>query len=129
MKILAAYCGDRGIRLSAGERQRIGLARALLRDPVLLVLDEVTSALDWESDQLVVQTLKLRRSRKRSTLVVSHRMQLAAAADQVLVFAAGKIEQRGSHEELLSQPGMYARLWDLQRGEGAARPQAGEKSP
>ncbi len=109
--------GDRGVRLSEGQRQRIGLARALLRAPALLVLDEVTAALDWESDRLVVEALRKRRDEGRSTLVVSHRLHLAAAADRVVVMEGGRVVQVGRHEELMGVEGLYARLWALQRGE------------
>jgi len=110
--------GDRGVRLSEGQRQRIGLARALLRNPALLVLDEVTAALDWESDRLVVQALTERRNEGRSTLVVSHRLNLAASADRVVVMEHGQVVQQGKHSELIDQDGLYRRLWELQRGEG-----------
>ena len=113
--------GDRGVRLSAGQKQRIGLARALLRDPILLVLDEVTSSLDWESDRLVTTAIEERRTRGRGTLVVSHRLQSAASADQVLVLTDGRIEERGKHQELLDAGGLYERLWRLQRGESTQR--------
>ena len=109
--------GDRGVRLSEGQRQRIGLARALLRDPALLVLDEVTAALDWESDRLVVEALAQRRASGRSTLVVSHRLNLAAAADRVVVMEQGRVVQEGPHSELIGEEGLYKRLWALQRGE------------
>jgi ATP-binding cassette subfamily B protein len=110
--------GDRGVRLSEGQRQRIGLARALLRDPALLVLDEVTAALDWESDRLIVEALGKRRATGRATLVVSHRLNLAAGADKVVVMEGGRVVQQGPHSELIATEGLYRRLWDLQRGEG-----------
>jgi ABC-type multidrug transport system fused ATPase/permease subunit len=110
--------GDRGVRLSEGQRQRIGLARALLRDPALLILDEVTAALDWESDRLIVEALAERRACGRATLVVSHRLNLAASADKVVVMEHGRIVQQGPHRELIKVEGLYRRLWDLQRGEG-----------
>ena len=112
--------GDRGVRLSEGQRQRIGLARALLRDPVLLVLDEVTAALDWESDRLVVDALRERRDRGRTTLVVTHRLHLAADADRVVVLDQSTVAQQGAHADLLAAGGLYARLWALQRGESEA---------
>ncbi|MCP4871861.1 MAG: ABC transporter ATP-binding protein [Proteobacteria bacterium] len=108
--------GDRGVRLSEGQRQRIGLARALLRDPPLLVLDEVTSALDWESDRVIVEALRERREAGRTTLVVTHRMHLAAEADEVVVLDGGRVVQQGPHDELLAAEGLYTRLWALQTG-------------
>jgi ATP-binding cassette subfamily B protein len=110
--------GDRGVRLSQGQRQRIGLARALLRDPVLLVLDEVTSALDWESDRQVVEAIAARRARRKTTFVVTHRLHIAADADRVVVLADGGVVEEGPHEQLLGRGGLYARLWALQTGTG-----------
>ena len=121
-KGLDTELGDRAVRLSQGQRQRIGLARALLREPALLVLDEVTAALDWESDQLVVQALDARRRQGGTTLVVSHRLSLAADADRIVVLEGGRAVQTGTHDELLAAEGMYARLWALQSG--ADRPGA-----
>ncbi len=117
---LATELGDRGVRLSEGQRQRIGLARALLRDPALLVLDEVTSALDWESDRLVLRALAERREQRRSTLVVTHRLHLAADADVVVVLDGGRVAQTGTHAELLEAGGLYAHLWSLQTGGASA---------
>ena len=110
--------GDRGVRLSEGQRQRIGLARALLRDPALLVLDEVTSALDWESDRVVVDALQERRAAGRTTLIVTHRLHLAAEADHVVVLEDGRVAQAGAHAELVAAPGLYRRLWNLQTRAG-----------
>jgi len=116
--------GDRGVRLSEGQRQRIGLARALLRDPVLLVLDEVTSALDWESDRQVVEAVAARRARKRTTFVVTHRLHLAADADHVVVLADGVVAEQGPHDDLVAAGGLYTRLWALQT-RGARVPAGG----
>jgi len=115
-KGLDTELGDRAVRLSQGQRQRIGLARSLLREPALLVLDEVTAALDWESDQLVVQALADRRAAGGTTLVVSHRLSLAQDADRIVVLERGRAVQTGAHDELLAQQGLYARLWALQSG-------------
>ena len=111
--------GDRGVRLSAGQRQRVGLARALLREPVLLVLDEVTAALDWESDQVVALALAERRAKGLTTLVITHRLSLSTDADQVVVLDESRVAERGTHAQLISQDGLYSRLWRLQRGEPA----------
>ncbi|MBJ96286.1 MAG: hypothetical protein CMP23_17630 [Rickettsiales bacterium] len=121
---LETRIGDRGVRLSVGQKQRIGLARALLRNPVLLVLDEVTSSLDWESDLLVTECIRRRHNKGQGALIISHRLQLAAIADQVLVLGSQGIEERGKHAELLAAEGLYARLWRLQRGDQAT-PQPG----
>lgn len=115
-KGLDTELGDRAVRLSQGQRQRIGLARALLREPALLVLDEVTAALDWESDQLVVQALQSRQQAGGTTLVVSHRLSLAAMADHVVVLERGRAAQMGTHQGLLAEDGLYARLHALQAG-------------
>jgi len=109
--------GERGTRLSGGQRQRIAIARALLRDPPILILDEATSALDTESERLVQQAIE-RLMQERTVLVIAHRLATVRDADEIMVLDAGRIVQRGSHEELLRAGGLYRRLYDLQfRGE------------
>jgi ABC-type multidrug transport system fused ATPase/permease subunit len=105
--------GERGTRLSGGQRQRIAIARALLRDSPILILDEATSALDTESERLVQQAIE-RLMRERTVLVIAHRLATVRDADEIVVLDAGRIVQRGSHEELLRAGGLYRRLYDLQ---------------
>ena len=105
--------GEDGVRLSGGQRQRITIARALVRDPDILVLDEATASLDTASEKAVQEALdNLRRG--RTTLVVAHRLSTIRQADQILVIEAGQIVERGKHEDLVRQDGTYAQLVKMQ---------------
>jgi uncharacterized protein (TIGR00255 family) len=110
---LDAHVGEGGARLSGGQRQRLAIARALLKDPPILVLDEATSALDAESERAVQQALE-RLMAGRTTLVIAHRLSTVRRADQLAVIDAGRIVERGSHADLLASGGLYRRLHDLQ---------------
>jgi subfamily B ATP-binding cassette protein MsbA len=111
--------GERGTRLSGGQRQRIAIARAILRDPPILILDEATSALDTESERLVQDAL-LRLMRERTVLVIAHRLATVRHADELLVLDGGRIVERGSHDQLLARSGPYRRLCAGQFGLDAA---------
>lgn len=105
--------GERGYRLSGGQRQRISLARAILRNPELLILDEATSALDTHSEQLVQEALE-RFERQHTVLVIAHRLSTIVRADEILVMDTGRIVQRGVHRSLIAVPGPYQQLWERQ---------------
>ncbi len=113
------FLGERGVMLSGGQRQRIAIARAILRDAPVLLLDEATSALDAESE-LAVQSAVETLSRGRTTIVVAHRLSTVKKADRILVFEEGRIVDEGSHADLVSGGGLYARLARLQFIEGLA---------
>ena len=110
---LETTVGERGVQLSGGQRQRIAIARALLKDPQLLILDEATSALDSESEQLVQEALE-RLMTGRTSVVIAHRLSTIRNADQILVLNEGEVTERGSHDELIDQGGIYAELVKLQ---------------
>ena len=109
--------GERGYRLSGGEKQRIALARVILKDPRILVLDEATSSLDSESESLIQDALK-RVMAGRTSIVIAHRLSTILAADLILVMDRGKIVERGTHDELIASGGLYSQLYETQfRGE------------
>lgn len=105
--------GERGYRLSGGQRQRLSIARAILRDPELLILDEATSALDTQSERLVQEAIE-RFEESHTVLVIAHRLSTIVRADQILVMDRGRVVEQGTHISLLSQRGLYAQLWAQQ---------------
>jgi ATP-binding cassette subfamily B protein len=101
--------GERGYKLSGGEKQRVAIARVLLKDPRILILDEATSALDTVSERLIQSALQ-RLMEGRTTIAIAHRLSTILRADQILVMARGRIVERGTHAELIRQEGLYAKL-------------------
>jgi ATP-binding cassette subfamily B protein len=108
--------GERGVRLSGGQRQRLTIARALVRDPSILVLDEATSAVDNETEAAIQRSL-LRVSHERTTIVIAHRLSTIRHADAIHVLQAGRVAESGTHDELVAAGGLYAALWAVQTGE------------
>jgi ATP-binding cassette subfamily B protein len=108
--------GERGLKLSGGEKQRVAIARTLLKNPPILVLDEATSALDSRTEQAIQQTLD-RIAETRTTIMIAHRLSTIVDADQIVVLDAGRVVERGTHEALLDRGGLYAELWARQAAE------------
>src|SRR6202012_5181313 len=106
--------GERGLKLSGGEKQRVAIARTILKGPPILVLDEATSALDSHTERDIQDALD-RVSENRTTLVIAHRLSTVIAADEILVLDQGEIVERGTHAQLLARGGLYASMWNRQR--------------
>ncbi|HYD96726.1 MAG TPA: ABC transporter ATP-binding protein/permease [Noviherbaspirillum sp.] len=120
----ATMVGERGLKLSGGEKQRVAIARTLLKDPAILIFDEATSALDSKSEQAIQAQLK-EIARNKTTLVIAHRLSTIADAAQILVLDHGRIIERGTHAQLVAAGGAYAQMWDRQQ----ARKEAALSSP
>jgi ATP-binding cassette subfamily B protein len=111
--------GERGLKLSGGEKQRVAIARTLLKDPPILLLDEATSALDSRTEEAIQDTLD-RVARNRTTIMIAHRLSTVVNADQIVVLDEGRVAERGTHDELLERGGLYADLWQRQAAERLA---------
>ncbi len=110
----ATMVGERGLKLSGGEKQRVAIARTLLKDPAILIFDEATSALDSKAEQAIQKELK-EIAKNRTTLVIAHRLSTVADAQQILVLDHGRIVERGTHQSLLAANGLYAQMWERQQ--------------
>ncbi len=120
-----ATVGERGLKLSGGEKQRVAIARTILKDPAILILDEATSALDSGTEAEIQDSLRA-VGRGRTTLVIAHRLSTIADADEILVMAEGRIVERGTHGALLARGGVYAEMWALQAAEAESELMAAE---
>jgi ATP-binding cassette subfamily B protein len=112
--------GERGLKLSGGEKQRVAIARTILKGPPILVLDEATSALDSYTEKEIQDALE-RVSKGRTTLVIAHRLSTVVGADEIIVLDEGRVVERGRHAELLARNGLYAGMWNRQREAEEAR--------
>jgi len=112
--------GERGLKLSGGEKQRVAIARTILKAPPILLLDEATSALDSHTEREIQDALE-RVSENRTTLVIAHRLSTIVGADEIIVLDDGVIVERGTHHQLLAKGGLYAGMWNRQREAAAAR--------
>jgi ATP-binding cassette subfamily B protein len=108
--------GERGLKLSGGEKQRVAIARVILKNPTILVFDEATSSLDSQSEQAILKALH-EVAEQHTTLVIAHRLSTIVDADEILVMDEGKILERGSHTTLLTRGGQYSHMWRLQQKE------------
>ena len=115
-----ALVGERGLKLSGGEKQRVSIARTILKGPPILILDEATSALDSFTEHQIQEALK-KVSENRTTLVIAHRLSTVVDADEIIVLERGQVAERGTHEELLAEGGVYAAMWNRQRQVDEAR--------
>jgi ATP-binding cassette subfamily B protein len=118
-----AMVGERGLKLSGGEKQRVAIARTLLKRPAIVIFDEATSALDSKTEKAIQAELR-EISADRTTLVIAHRLSTVVDADQILVLEQGRIVERGSFRELIERNGKFAEMWRLQQEEDAHRAEA-----
>ena len=105
--------GEKGVKLSGGQRQRLAIARAIMKNPPILILDEATSALDTESERLVQQALETLMA-DRTVLVIAHRLSTVTNADKIIVLEKGRIKEMGTHDELMEKAGLYSNLYNIQ---------------